>query len=62
MAARRRVIEILSIRWSDRNFDASTVYLADTKNGEPRTVPPSVYITETLKALLEGVPKAASRN
>jgi len=31
--------EILSIRWSDINFDASTVHLADTKNGEPRTVP-----------------------
>jgi len=31
--------EILTIRWSDINFDASTVHLADTKNGEPRTVP-----------------------
>ncbi len=62
MAARRRVIEILSIRWSDRNFDASTVYLADTKKSEPRTVPPSVYIIETLKAILEGVLKAASRD
>jgi integrase len=62
MAARRRVIEILSIRWGDRNFDASTVYLADTKNGEPRTVPLSVYITETLEAIFEGVPKALSSN
>jgi integrase len=31
--------EILSIRWSDINFDASTVHLADTKNGDARTVP-----------------------
>jgi integrase len=31
--------EILSIRWIDINFEASTVHLADTKNGEPRTVP-----------------------
>jgi integrase len=31
--------EILSIRWSDINFDASTAHLPDTKNGEARTVP-----------------------
>ena len=42
--------EILSIRWSDINFDASTVHLADTKNGEPRTVPLSSLALSALPA------------
>jgi integrase len=42
--------EILSIRWSDINFDAGTVHLADTKNGEARTVPLSSLALATLPA------------
>jgi integrase len=42
--------EILSIRWSDINFDASTAHLADTKNGEPRTVPLSSLALAALPA------------
>ncbi len=42
--------EILSIRWSDINFDASTVHLADTKNGEARTVPLSSSALSALPA------------
>jgi integrase len=42
--------EILSIRWSDINFDAGTVYLADTKNGEARTVPVSSLALAALPA------------
>ena len=42
--------EILSIRWSDINFDASTVHLADTKNGEARTVPLSSSALAALPA------------
>ena len=42
--------EILSIRWSDINFNASTVHLADTKNGEARTVPLSSSALAALPA------------
>jgi integrase len=42
--------EILSIRWSDINFDTSTVHLADTKNGEARTVPLSSLALAALPA------------
>jgi len=42
--------EILSIRWSDINFDASTAHLADTKNGEARTVPLSSLALAALPA------------
>ena len=42
--------EILSIRWGDVNFDACTVYLHDTKNGESRTVPLSSQALAALPA------------
>jgi integrase len=42
--------EILSIRWSDINFDASTAHLADTKNGDARTVPLSSSALAALPA------------
>ena len=42
--------EILSIRWSDIDFAASTVHLADTKNGEARTVPLSSLALAALPA------------
>ncbi len=42
--------EILSIRWSDIDFDASTVHLADTKNGEARTGPLSSLALAALPA------------
>ncbi len=42
--------EILSIRWSDINFDANTAHLADTKNGEARTVPLSSLALAALPA------------
>ena len=43
--------EILSIRWSDINFDSSTVHLGDTKNGEARTVPLSSSALAALPAM-----------
>jgi integrase len=48
--------EILSIRWSDVNFDASTVHLADTKNGEARTVPLSSLALSAIPATDDHAP------
>jgi integrase len=42
--------EILRMRWGDINFDACTVLLEDTKNGESRTVPLSSLAIAALPA------------
>jgi integrase len=42
--------EILSIRWSDINFDATMANLADARNGEPPTVPSSSSALAALTA------------
>ena len=42
--------ELLSLRWSDIDFDESLAYLAMTKNGEPRVCPiPSPAMSELKK-------------
>ena len=43
--------ELLSMKWSNVNFKQSTIYLEDTKNGEPRNVPLSSLAIKTLKSL-----------
>ncbi len=46
--------EVLSFRWCDINFTESTVYLTDTKNGHPRTVPLSRLALDALPAKPSG--------
>ena len=46
-----RLGELLSLTWADVNFEHCTAYLAETKNGESRTLPLSTRAVSTLKAL-----------
>jgi len=43
--------EIVGLRWHHVNIARRTVFLPDTKNGQPRTVPLSSVAVEILKAL-----------
>jgi integrase len=43
--------ELLSLRWVDIDLFRQTAFLADTKNGTPRTVPLSTAAVELLKSL-----------
>ncbi len=47
--------EILSLRWADIDWEVRTAYLADTKNGHPRTVPLS---KPAISAIPERPPEA----
>jgi integrase len=48
--------ELLALRWADVDLDARTAYLADTKNGEARTVP----LSSRAVAVLEALPRGSS--
>jgi len=43
--------EMLAMRWEHVNFDKRTVFLSDTKNGSPRTVPLSPRALSAIHAL-----------
>ena len=43
--------ELLGIRWEHINLNSQTIYLPDTKNGHPRTVPLSTRAIEAINAL-----------
>ncbi len=43
--------ELLGIRWEHINLNSQTIYLPDTKNGQPRTVPLSKRAVEAIKEL-----------
>lgn len=43
--------ELLGIRWEHTNLNSQTIYLPDTKNGHPRTVPLSTRAVEAINAL-----------
>lgn len=43
--------ELLAMRWKDVDFDRSTVFLPQTKNGRARTVPLSPTALDVLRAL-----------
>ena len=43
--------EMLAVRWEHVNFDKRTVFLPDTKNGSPRTVPLSTRALSAIHAL-----------
>lgn len=50
-----RLSELISMRWNNIDLDARTVFLPDTKNGHPRTVPLSSRAVQTLRSLPQGV-------
>ncbi|MEV4780133.1 site-specific integrase [Burkholderia sp. LMU1-1-1.1] len=56
MTAARRG-EALALKWSDVDFDARSAYLAETKNGRPRSLALRARLVEMLKDL----PKAADQ-
>jgi integrase len=43
--------ELLAITWGNVNFERHTIYLPDTKNGSPRTVPLSTRALSAIQAL-----------
>jgi integrase len=43
--------ELLGIRWEHINLNSQTIFLPDTKNGHPRTVPLSTRAVETISEL-----------
>jgi len=43
--------ELLAITWANVNFEKRTIYLPDTKNGCPRTVPLSTRALNAIRAL-----------
>ena len=43
--------ELLAVTWSNVNFEKRTIYLPDTKNGSPRTVPLSTRALDAINAL-----------
>jgi len=43
--------EILAVTWANVNFDRRTIFLPDTKNGSPRTVPLSTRALNAIHAL-----------
>ena len=43
--------ELLSVTWSNVNFDKRTIFLPDTKNGRPRTVPLSTRALNAIHTL-----------
>jgi len=45
--------EIAKLKWKDVNFEDDTIYVAETKNDEPRTIPISYVLLKTLKRLNE---------
>ena len=45
--------EILNLKWKDVNFSNGTIWVEKTKNGEPRHVPVTNYLADTLEALEE---------
>jgi len=53
-----RKSELLGLRWSDVNFEASKLLARDTKNGEPRQVPMSRRSTWLLKKMAAKNPLA----
>ncbi len=50
-----RLSELVNVRWNNIDLDARTVFLPDTKNGHPRTVPLSTRAVQTLRDLRQGV-------
>jgi integrase len=46
-----RSSELLSVTWANVNFDRHTIFLPDTKNGSPRTVPLSTRALNVIRAL-----------
>jgi len=45
-----RKSEALKLQWSDVNLDKGTLYIANTKNGEPLNIPISCFVVYLLKA------------
>jgi integrase len=43
--------EMLAVTWSNVNFEKRTIFLPDTKNGSPRTVPLSTQAFNAIQAL-----------
>jgi integrase len=43
--------ELLAVTWSNVNFEKRTIFLPDTKNGSPRTVPLSTRAINAINAL-----------
>lgn len=48
-----RLSEIVGLRWEDVDLDEQTAFLADTKNGDSRTVP----LSKRAVTLLKGLPR-----
>ena len=46
-----RSSELLSVTWANVNFDRHTIFLPNTKNGSPRTVPLSTRALNVIRAL-----------
>ena len=46
--------ELVSITWDNVDLKARTIYLPDTKNGHPRTVPLSTRAVEAIRAVPSG--------
>ena len=49
-----RLSELVGMRWDNLDLEARTVFLPDTKNGHPRTVPLSSRAVQTLRNLHHG--------
>ena len=49
-----RLSELVGMRWDNLDLEARTVFLPDTKNGHPRTVPLSSRAVQTLRNLHQG--------
>lgn len=45
--------EIARLKWKDVNIDNGTIYVAETKNDEPRTIPMSLVLLDALKNMSE---------
>lgn len=49
-----RLSELVGMRWDNLDLEARTVFLPDSKNGHPRTVPLSSRAVQTLRNLHQG--------
>jgi hypothetical protein len=50
-----RKSEALKLQWSDVDLDKGSLYIADTKNGEPLNIPISGFVVDLLKARKERI-------
>ncbi|TDI62799.1 MAG: site-specific integrase, partial [Alphaproteobacteria bacterium] len=51
IATAMRKSELLNLKWEDVSLDNRTIYIPDSKNGSPRTIPISSYAIEVLEGM-----------